>query len=217
LTNHVLEVPMPQENTRVIRFLQQENARLKKENRVLYDEVYALRRYIKTLHRVQESVQHFTPEKEVLALLDETLDSALELLDATDASLLLIDEETEELVFVLVHGSVNETLPGYRIDRDQGIAGWVTENVELAIVNDVHSDWRFSSTVDESSDFTTHSVIAAPLTARDEVLGVIEVLNKRSGEDFNNDDANALSILATLAAFALESVTSAPEEANEQP
>ena len=204
-------------DTRLIRFLQQENVRLKDENELLTDEIHSLRRYIRVLQRLQETVHRFTPEQDILTLLDETLACALALMDADDGSLLLIDEEADELVFVLVHGAVQETLPGYRFDRQQGIAGWVAEHVEPAIVNNVRSDARFLPELDERSGFVTRSLMAVPLAARGRVLGVIEVLNKRSGKNFTDDDASLLSILATLSASALDYAASAPVEAEEQP
>jgi len=203
-------------DTRLIRFLQQENVRLKDENELLTDEINSLRRYIRVLQRLQETVHRFTPEQDILTLLDETLACALALMDAADGSLLLIDEEADELVFVLVHGAVQETLSGYRFDRQQGIAGWVAEHVEPAIVNNVRSDARFLPELDERSGFVTRSLMAVPLAARGRVLGVIEVLNKRSGKDFTDDDASLLSILAALSASALDYAASAPVEASEQ-
>jgi len=208
---------MPTDDARFIRFLQQENTCLKDENRLLTDEVRALRRYIRALQRLQETVQRFTPEQKILALLDETLECALVLLDATDGSLSLIDEETDESVFVLVYGAVRETLPGYRFDRRLGLAGWVAEHAEPVVVHDVRADSRFLPEVDERFDFVTHSLVAVPLAARGKVLGVIEVVNKRSGEDFTEDDASLLSVLATLAASALDYAASAPAEAEERP
>lgn len=200
-----------------VRFLQQECSRLKDENQLLTDEVRALRRYVRALRELQKTVQHFTPEQDILALLDETMECALVLLDAADGSLLLIDEETDELVFVLVHGSVHETLPGHRFDRRQGIAGWVAEHAEPTIVSNVRTDLRFLPEVDERVDFVTRSMVAVPLAARGRVLGVIEVLNKLSGDDFTDDDASLLSILAALAASALDYAASIPVEAEDQP
>jgi signal transduction protein with GAF and PtsI domain len=198
-----------------MRFLQQECTRIKDENQLLNDEVQALRRYINALERLQETVQRFTPEHDILALLDETLDCALELLDAADGSLMLIDEETDELVFVLTHGAMREELPGYRFHREQGLAGWVVENAEPVIVHNVRSDSRFLPEVDERFGFETHSLVAVPMAARGNVLGVIEVLNKRRGKDFTEDDASLLSILATLAASALDYAASAPDAGKE--
>lgn len=200
------------DDAQLVRFLQQECAHLKEENKRLSEEVHALRRYIGALRDFQETVQHFTPEQDVLSLLDETMESALELLDAEDGSLILIDEETDEMVFVLVHGSVRGKLQGYRFDRHQGIAGWVAEYAEPVIVDNVRSDSRFLAEIDERFGFETCSMVAVPLIARGKVLGVIEVINKRSGERFTNDDASQLSILATLAASALDYAASPPEK-----
>jgi len=207
---------MSTEDAQLIRFLQQECSRLKDENQLLTDQVRALRRYLQALQSLQETVQHFTPEQDILALLDDTLRCALKLLDAADGSLMLIDEETDELVFVLVHGAVCETLPGIRFDRRQGIAGWVAEHAKPVVVNNVLTDMRFLHDMDEQVGFKTRALVAVPLAARGKVLGVIEVLNKRSGEDFTNNDAKLLSILATLSASALDyaaSVIEAEEQA----
>jgi len=201
-------------DTQFVRFLQQECSRLQDENQLLTYEVHDLRRYIRALQELQKTVQHFTPEQDILALLDETLECALALLDATDASLMLIDEETDELVFVLVHGAAGETLPGYRFGRRQGIAGWAAEHVEPVIVNNVRTDPRFLNQVDERVGFETRSLIAVPMAARGRVLGVIEGINKRPGGNFTEDDASLLAILATLAASALDYAASAPIETN---
>ncbi len=199
-------------DTHPMRFLQQENARLTDENRLLTDEVRALRRYIRVLQRLQQTVHRFTPEQDILSLLDKTLEGAMTLLDATDASLMLIDEDSDELVFVLVHGAVRETLPGYRIDRREGIAGWAAEHSQAVIVNNVRADPRFLSEPDDRFQFETRSLIAVPLVARGKVMGVIEVLNKRSSQNFTSDDASLLSILATLAASALDYAASVEAE-----
>jgi GAF domain-containing protein len=206
---------MPDSDVQLIRFLQQECSRAKDENQLLTDEIRALRRYLQALQTLQKTIHQFTPEQDILALLDDTLYCALELLDAADGSLMLIDEETDELVFVLVHGAVRETLPGIRLDRRQGIAGWVAEHGEPAVVNNVRTDLRFFSGVDEDVGFETRAMVAVPLAARGRVLGVIEVLNKRSGEDFTEEDASLLSILATLAASALDYAAAVIESENQ--
>ena len=202
-------------DARLIRFLQQENVRLKDENQLLNDEVQALRRYVRALQGLQQTVHRFTPEQDVLALLDTTMDCALELLDATDGSLMLVDEETDELVFVLVHGAVRETMTGHRFDRRKGIAGWVAERGEPAIVGNVRTDARFLPEMDERFGFVTRSLVAVPLAARGKVLGVIELLNKRSGEGFTDDDASLLLILAALSASALDYAASALTDSEE--
>ena len=164
---------------------------------------------MRALQDLQETIQRFTPEQDILALLSETLACAMALLDTADGSLMLIDDETNELVFVLVHGAADEELTGHRFDRQQGIAGWAAEHAQPVIVNNVHTDARFFPEVGERVGFETRSLIAMPLVARGKVLGVIEVINKRSGDKFTDDDASLLSILAALSASALDYATSA--------
>jgi GAF domain-containing protein len=195
---------MATQDPQFVRFLKQECSRLKDENELLVDEVSALRRYVRALQDFQETVHDFTPEQDVLALLDETMVYALDLVEADDGSLLLVDEETDEMAFVLVHGSVRQELEGYRFDRELGIAGHVAETGEAVIVNDVRAMPDFFPQVDEQFGFVTQSLVAVPLVAGGRVMGVIEVLNKRSEDGFTEDDASALFVLATLAALALD-------------
>ena len=199
-----------------MRFLQQECARLKDENEILTEELQALRRYVRELQAFQETVSNFTPEQDIIALLDDTLDSALDLLDCDDGSLSLVDEDTDELVFVLVHGAAKEALQGQRIGRQEGIVGWVVEHGESAIVNDVDADPRFFPDPDETFGFQTLKLMCGPLAARGRILGAIEVINKRSGDDFTEEDASLLSVLASLAASALDYAASTPLEAEEK-
>jgi sigma-B regulation protein RsbU (phosphoserine phosphatase) len=188
-----------------LRMIQQENTRLR-------EEVTRLRDYVSNLQSLHRAARQLLSEKDIMTLLDKTLYYALTVLDAGDGALLLIDEETDELVFVLVQGSVREMLPGYRIPCYEGIAGWVAEHREPVIVNNVRIDPRFSPQVDESFGFETRNLVCVPLIARDKVLGVIEVLNKAGGQDFAEADVDLLSLLAVIAAIALDDLARVPEE-----
>jgi signal transduction protein with GAF and PtsI domain len=199
---------MVKKDAQFVRFLQQECTRLKDDNQVLVEEVNALRRYVRALQEFQATIQGFTPEQDVLALLDETMVYALDLLEAEDGSLILIDEDADEMVFVLVHGAVRQMLEGYRFDRHLGIAGQVAEIGEPTVLNDVRGVPYFLPEIDERFGFVTQSLVAVPLIARGRALGVLEVLNKRSDDGFTDDDASVLAVLATLAALALDYATS---------
>ena len=195
-----------------LRTIQQENTQLK-------EEVTRLRDYVSNLQSLYRAARHLLSEKNIMTLLDKTLYYALTVLDAHDGALLLIDDDTNELVFVLVQGTVHETLPGYRIAGNEGIAGWVAEHHEPVIVNNVRGDPRFSPRVDQSFKFETHNLVCVPLIARDRVLGVIEVLNKSGGQNFAEADVDLLSLLAVISAIALDDLASAPapESAAAQP
>jgi NtrC-family two-component system sensor histidine kinase KinB len=187
-----------------LRFLQLENARMQEENKSLRQENLGLRRYIDSLKSLAWATQQITSEKNLLVLIDQILHSAMDVLNADSGSLLLLDEETDELAFVLVHGDVEEELKGYRIKRDEGIAGWAATRQEPLVVNNPRQDPRFYATVDETFDFLTHSILCVPMVARGKLIGVIELLNKRDQDEFNEADLSLLSILGHVAAIALE-------------
>jgi len=193
-----------------LRSVQQENMELK-------EEVGRLRDYVSSLQELTRVAQKLLSEKDLMTLLDRTLYYAVTVLDARDGTLLLADEEKNELVFVLVQGQVREALLGYRISCDQGVAGWVYSHREPLIVNNVRTDPRFSPTVDQSFKFQTRSLLCVPLIAPPragqpgKVLGVLEVVNKSSGQDFTEADQDLLSILSLVAAIALDNLTQEPE------
>ncbi len=194
-----------------VHFLQQEIARLRDENRDLKDEVALLRSSVRALSALQDVIQRLTPSANVTALLDDLLASALAVVGAEDGSLLLVDEDTDELVFAVVRGAMRAQLTGHRIPRSQGIAGWVAENRRPVVVRDVRTDSRFSPAVDEQFEFRTRSMACVALVAGEKVLGVIEALNKSSDPDFTDTDRDLLSVVAQLATVAIQRAESCTE------
>jgi GAF domain-containing protein len=194
-----------------VHFLQQEIARLRDENRDLKDEVALLRSSVRALSALQDVIQRLTPSANVIALLDDLLASALAVVGAEDGSLLLVDEDTDELVFAVVQGAMRAQLTGYRIPRSQGIAGWVAENRRPVTARDVRTDPRFSPTVDERFEFLTRSMACVALVDGEKVLGVIEALNKSSNQEFTDTDRDLLTVVAQLATVALQRAESCTE------
>ena len=195
-------------STSTLRFLQQENARLTEENSSLREENLAMRGYMSSLQELLWATQQIISEENLFDLLDKILFSALNVLKADDGSLLLLDEETNELAFVLVHGDIGQELRGYRISSKEGIAGWVATQRQPLIVNNPRQDTRFSKEVDTGFDFQTRSILAVPMIARDKLIGVIELVNKRDEEGFAETDSTLLAILGVIAATALEEMQS---------
>jgi GAF domain-containing protein len=190
----------------MIRVQRQENARLQEENKVLHAENQALVDYLRALEEVYEAAQELGSEDDLFKLLDGLLYHALHLTEASDGSVLLLDEKTHELMFAVVHGDIKGDLRGYRIPADKGIAGWVAAEMKPVIANDARQDWRFSRDVDERFGFVTRALVCVPLVARSKLVGVIEVLNKHDGESFTEADVNLLLILGYVAAAALETM-----------
>lgn len=88
--------------------------------------------------------------------------------------------------------------------KDKGIAGWVVTNRRPLIVDDVDKHDRHYKGIETATDFKTDSLICVPLMVKGKVIGALEVLNKRSGENFNDDDLDILTTFAAQSATAIE-------------
>jgi GAF domain-containing protein len=198
------------------RTLRREVARLQEENESLREEVRTLREYLDALHALMDAVDDLDPSAQIMPLLDRMLHNAMVVTNANDGSLLVVDEETEELVFVLAHGDIGqEPLSGHRIPPGKGIAGWVVKNEQPTIVNNAYADDRFYAGVDQAFEFQTNSILAAPIVGGGRILGVIEVLNKQSGLRFGTPDQTLLTLLCRFAGEVLHTMIQRDEQAAE--
>ena len=117
-------------------------------------------------------------------------------------TLFLNDPDTGELYSRVAQG---ELVREIRVLNDSGIAGAVFTANEGLIIHDAYSDSRFNRTVDQTTGFTTKSILCVPVrTVSGEVIGVVQALNKKKGK-FTKDDLNLLQALSTQAAVALQS------------
>jgi signal transduction histidine kinase len=174
------------------------------ENETLKAENKAAREHIAALRALQQVAQSLTSELNLEPLLQNILRSAVEVMDASAGSLLLMDPATNELVFEVIEGGGGEALQGQRMAKDKGIAGWVVTNRRPLIVNDVDKYERHYKAIEMDIDFKTDSLICVPLLAKGKIIGVLEVLNKRSGEHFNEEDLDILTTFAAQSATAIE-------------
>jgi signal transduction histidine kinase len=137
-------------------------------------------------------------------LLHRVLGWATSVMGAEGASALLLDESGQTLHFAAATGPKSQELKPFTLQVGQGIAGWVAQRGEPAVVNDVRSDPRFNKGIADAIDFPTHAILCVPLRVRDKMMGVIEVVNRLDGSPFNEDDAELLSAVANQAALVLE-------------
>jgi GAF domain-containing protein len=198
-----MELPMGTGPLNSQRFVQQENRRLHQENADLRQEVETLHNVLDALRALQEVSMNIDARTNILSLLDRILESSLAVIGSQDGSLLLIDNDKSELVFVVVHGSVGEKLINHRIPLGQGIAGWVAKNGREAIIPNVRADPRFFADVDKEFGFNTRSLLCVPIILGNRTMGVIQAVNKSGGEEFNRADLTLLGVVAQLAATAL--------------
>ena len=122
-------------------------------------------------------------------------------------SLLMVDEQKNELYFAIAVGKAADVLSTARLKVGEGIAGWVAKHGEALIVPDVQHDPRFSSRLDELTQWQTRSIICMPLRSRHRVLGVIQLVNVNvSG--LSEQELFFLQTLSDYAAISIENAKS---------
>lgn len=133
------------------------------------------------------------------AWLAETLDLARTLVPSQAGSLLL-DEPgrrgSSPLTFVSVFGPASERLVGMHVPAGRGIAGHVYSSGETWLTSDPTTDPHFFGTVDESSAFSTRSVVAAPIRLESKVCGVFELVNRKGRSSFSERDRLMVELFA---------------------
>jgi len=132
------------------------------------------------------------------------LQSAVNILNCEAGSLLLVDENTDELVFRSVVSPVASDLLDKRMPADRGVAGKAVLTGQPVIVNDVskYPDWF--SKPDQQTGFSTRTLLAVPMVIKDRVIGVLEVINKKDGTFFSKDDQELLQAFTPQATVAME-------------
>ena len=137
-------------------------------------------------------------------LLSNILNSGVEILNCEAGSLLLVDDNTGELVFRATTGPVATNLLNTRLPPGTGLAGKsVNERIPL-IVNDVQSTKAWFKKTDQTTGFVTRSILVVPLLVKGQVTGVVEVINKLDGSPFIQEDLELLTTFAGQASVAVE-------------
>jgi sigma-B regulation protein RsbU (phosphoserine phosphatase) len=138
-------------------------------------------------------------------LLSIIMEMIKDIMDTETSSLLLYDEDREELVFKVALGEAGDELKEkYRVKLGQGIAGWVALNRKNLQVNDVYSDPRFDPMYDKNTGFTTKSILCAPLLFKGKLLGVIQAINPVNKTGFDENDMNLFRVFSNQAALAVQ-------------
>jgi len=141
-----------------------------------------------------------------LESLDEILETLVSItsaqLGAERSTIFLNDERSNELYSRVAQGNITRRI---RMLNNVGIAGYVFQTGDGVIIDDAYSDDRFNQEVDQQTGFTTKSVLCVPIrTVRDQVIGVVQVLNKATGP-FTPEDQSLVLAMTRQAAVALQS------------
>ncbi len=162
------------------------------------------RSYENQLYALLEASLLVSAELELSPLLALLTKLAAKVVDAEAASLLLIDPAAQELEFAVALGEKGAEAARHRIKVGQGVAGWVAATGQSANVADAAADSRFTGLIDQETGFHTRNLLAVPMKYHDELVGVIESMNKRSGDGFSKDDQSVLEAFAAQAAVAVK-------------
>lgn len=134
-------------------------------------------------------------------LLRIIVERTTEMMEAERSSMFLVDDRTGELWSKVVQGGVNIEI---RLQRGQGIAGWVAMTGKSLNIRDAYQDARFNPKVDETTGYVTRNILCQPIrNVQGDIIGVIQVLNRVTG-NFTDEDENLLSAIASQAAVAIE-------------
>lgn len=135
------------------------------------------------------------------------IEKAQAVMKAEASSVMLVNEEKNILECKVALGEVGEQVKqSMQLELGEGIAGWVAKHGKPQIVPDVLNDARFTSKVDNFTGFQTRSILAAPLMVQDKIIGVAEVINRRDGKAFDEDDLDLFSTFCRQVAMAIENV-----------
>ncbi|MBW2589929.1 MAG: sigma 54-interacting transcriptional regulator [Deltaproteobacteria bacterium] len=145
--------------------------------------------------------QIITSEIDYDILFDVIIKQTNKVMGVERCSIFLLDEKGEMLNAFASAGVGGLAI---QVPKSRGIAGWVFNNREPAVVNNVYEDTRFYPEIDKKSGLRTNNVLCVPLINRkNECIGALEIVNKNSGE-FTNDDREVLMHLSNYVAIALE-------------
>lgn len=171
---------------------------------MLKEKIKGLEHRISYLERIVKVSQMLNSTLSLEPLLQIIIQSATELTNTEACSIMLLDKNTGELRFAEATGGVTEALRKVTVPLDSSIGGYVIRKNRPLLIRDVRSDERWHGGVDEALNFATHSILGVPLTVRDRVIGVLEVINKKTDEGFNEDDIQIASTLSAQASIAIE-------------
>ncbi len=164
-----------------------------------------LERQLHNLSKLVEINRIINSTLDIGKLLTIIMEMIKDIMKTEASTLLLYDEDTDDLVFKVALSDVGDALQEkYRVKVGQGIAGWVARERKSIYVNDVYKDDRFEPDFDRKTGFTTRAILCAPLLFKGKLLGVIQAINPVSRPEFTDEDMNLFRSFADQAALAVQ-------------
>jgi NtrC-family two-component system sensor histidine kinase KinB len=168
-------------------------------NAQLYGE---LQRRVQSLVALADTARAITASLDLEEVLQRITERTKDSLAVEAASLALLDEESDEIVFRVASGRTAEQIVGTRLKRGMGMAGWVLDHDEPVFSTDVQSDERFYPEVDQRLGFETRVMACVPIQVQSRTIGVLEAINPLRGS-LSSDQIELLTGIADLAGTAI--------------
>ena len=184
--------------------LRDENEALKARNLQVSVQLVRHQQAFRALNQMDDIMRGLSAEFDIKKLINKLLSLVLHACNSENGSLILIDDETSELVFADVIGETRQQLLNHRININVGIVGNVVTTKEPVLVTDVRKSLQWSSEVDQVIGFETRALMCAPLYIDDKTYGAIEVINNSSNDDFDDNDLAILRVTARFVSQALQ-------------
>lgn len=169
------------------------------QNVRLYEE---LQRKVEELSTLYEIGRELSSSLDLDDLLQKIVDSVVRLTGAQVCSLMLLDEDKQTLSIRVAKGLSPQIQKRTRARVGEGIAGWVAQHGTPLLVEDIEKHPLFRRK--NRSRYRTKSLLSVPLAIKGEVIGVLNVNNKRNDEVFTQRDLDLMTLLASHAAIAIE-------------
>jgi HD-GYP domain-containing protein (c-di-GMP phosphodiesterase class II) len=166
---------------------------------------------VKELFNVAKSISSALDVDTLLKRIDAV---AEKMTDAEASSILLLDEDHQTLSFKLASGEKGGVVQKFKVKLGQGIAGIVAKDRKPLMINDVSADARFDNFWDKASGFITKSIVSVPMIVDNELIGVMEALNKKDGGCFTENDLSVLESLAALTAVSIHNARMVEDQRN---
>jgi HD-GYP domain-containing protein (c-di-GMP phosphodiesterase class II) len=159
---------------------------------------------IRRLEALTSASQTVNSTLQLKPLLKLVMELAARTLRAEASSIFLKEKHSGDLLCDIATGEAAEGMKTIRVPQGKGIVGAVAESGLSELVADCSKDPRFFGEADKKNQFVTRNLIAVPLVARGEIIGVVEVLNRLGGGTFNQADVGLLQALAHQSAIAIQ-------------
>ena len=161
---------------------------------------FKLRRDYNRLTEIETIGTKLRKDIEIKELINNIIVSAQKMLEAEACSLYLVDDNKKELYFEVALGEKGHLLKKVKVKIGEGVSGTVAQTGEILNIPDISKDERFNKNrkVADSIGFKEKAMLTVPIKLRDEVLGVIQFINKKGGGVFTKRDEETVLLLIQI-------------------